>query len=132
MSNPWVDFFILMYTFVTNTLKSIFRSPPDIRYKLFLEDDLVKDSLDVKMIPVFINRDHHIEIETKTERLCILSISKTAEKKGFCGLPILAHVDLTLHIIDIIDDEVIGSFDYKKGDFINYSEISNKHDIFIK
>ena len=126
----WFEIFLMIYNFVVNTLRGIFKPQPDTRYKFNLVEDLVVNEFSYKLSPLFLNSDYFLEIEVGDKKLNLLAFSKTSNIAAICGLPIIALGETKINVIDTFSDELISSFTYSKGEFIDYSDIYKKCDLF--
>jgi hypothetical protein len=113
----------MLYTLIFNLLKNVFRPLPDMRYKFLLKNELVSDSLDNVLFPFNLKSDINIEIEVEGKIIKLLSFEKTDNRISLCGLPLIANMNMTINIIDTIDNECLNSYKYNKGEFINYDNI---------
>lgn len=121
----------MIYNLIVNTLKSIFRPLPDMRYKFELKDNIVINSLDNMLFPLHLKEDYNIEIEIDGKLKTTLGFENGGNKISLCGLPIVAYSNLTLNIIDTLDGECIKSYSYDKGEIINYMLIFKENDILL-
>lgn len=117
------DCFVFFYNFVVNTMKSIFRPIPDMRYKFFTKDETVCDSLGANLFPLLLDSAYFIEIESNNKIIKLLTFPSINNKILICGLPIIAYTDLKISVIDSLCNESVCVFEYKKGEFIEYSKI---------
>lgn len=114
-------------TFLMNTLKSIFKPDPDLRYKFYLDKKkkLVKNKLDTELCHVKITDSYEIEVHVDDEKINLFN-----KDNHYCGLPIIAVKRTKIVMIDAFNGSVIDTFSYEKGELVNYTEIHEKHELF--
>lgn len=131
MKMTWFEIFLMVYHFIVNTLRGIYKPQPDTRYKLKLEGDFIVNSFGDKLSSVLLNSDFFLEVEVDDTKLKFPTFSKNSNVIAICGLPLVSLGETKINVIDNISDEIVCSFNYKNGEFINYVEISKKCNIFV-
>lgn len=124
--NPFknvMTYSMFLFSFLTNTMKSIFRPAPDMRYKLNLNDSIVSDKVSTKMIPLKANKFFNVHIHVDDIKIDIFHIDS-----HYCGLPIVSNGETKIEIFDILGDEIIGEYTFKHGEFIDYKLINDECD----
>jgi len=117
-----MNILFVIFNYILNILKSIFRPVPDLRYKLFFENNLIKNSLDECLIPFELPNEFDVELLVNDKKIN-LPVFTERNKKFICGLPIITNGETKIIVIDIIEDEVIYNITYEKNKIVNYNEI---------
>jgi hypothetical protein len=125
------EVFVAIWTLIVNSLASIFRPLPDMRYKFLLDKSFVSDSDKEKntLCPVHLVEDFGIEIEIDGKIQPLLSFKKEGNKLSLCGLPVVAHHNMKIIITDTLLNETLETYSYNKGQIINYSKIIDSHNL---
>lgn len=133
MWSSWKTYFVFFYSFLNNFLRGIFKPEPDTRFKLSHQDNgLVRDSVETTLFPVKVDMNFSIEIEYANENIILRKQGSNGLYDLICGLPITAPDKLLIKIVDEIDNEIVQTYTYEKGDFIDYKKINDDHSLFVK
>lgn len=124
----WLEIFFMVYNCLSKLIRKLFKIHPDTRYKFTLEDYLVINEVNKKVAPVFINSDFFIEVFVGGQELNIIAFKKSSNIIAISGLPLVSVEDTKINIVDNLLDELLFTFHFKKGEFIDYRKISNECD----
>ena len=117
------EIIMFLFNIVMNTLKRIFKPEPDMRFKLFIEDGKVKNSVDgFNLFPVQINPIYSLEIMQNGKTINLLYMNHDG-KNYVIGLPIISYGETTIKLIDNTTDDIIKEVKLNNGHFISYSDI---------
>lgn len=127
----FIQALMLIFNFIINSLKSVFKPDPDMRFKLHFDDGYVHDQMDnFKLCPVQLNTLYSIELRKHEHQINLFETTHN-NKKYIVGLPVYCDDDITIILIDTTMDEEIYRHTVKKGHFINYHDIFKGHKVLI-
>jgi hypothetical protein len=114
-----------------NSLRSIFKPEPDMRFKLHLKDGYVQNDVDnFRLGCVRLNSIYSIEMTKNGNLINFLELTREG-KRYICGLPIYCDEDITIKLIDTSMDEELFNQTISKGQFINYNDFFKGYKVFI-
>lgn len=117
------DMIILIFGFFINIMKSIFKPDADLRYRLHLDDNIIKDKVSTNMIPLKASKYFNVHITVDNKKIDIFHIDS-----HYCGLPIVSSGETVIEIFNVLEDEVIGKYSFNKNEFIDYKKINDECD----
>lgn len=127
----FIQTILLIFNFIINSFKSVFKPDPDMRFKLYYNNGYVHDQMDnFKLCPVQLNKIYNIEIRKNGHQINLFETTHN-NKKYIVGLPVYCDDDITIILIDTTMDEEISRHTVKKGNFINYQDILKGYNAFI-
>lgn len=118
-------FFLTLVTYFLNLVKNTFKSEPDMRYKLILDNksNIIKDSLSTVIYVFKLPSEYDIYINYKNSNIPLNFFEDEKEPgyRFFYGFPIYADEDVSI----IYDSCIYGieEFLFGKGQFIDYNRI---------